>query len=138
MPADASDSLGGTRGSCIVVLVTDAPIDSHGCGRLARRAGLGLARTGSVASHGSGEIFLALATGLRGDRTGPAPGRAIQGPGLNPYFAAAVEATEEAVITSMLAATTTTGRGGRTVEALTVEAVLKAIGPGGGRGRGPR
>ena len=52
-------------GSCIVIALTDGPLDAAGCGRLARRAGLGLARTGSTAHHGSGEIFLALATGLR-------------------------------------------------------------------------
>ena len=52
-----------------MVVVTDAPVDSAACVRLARRAGLGLARTGSTASHGSGEIFMALGTGLRGPRT---------------------------------------------------------------------
>src|SRR3954464_76375 len=55
-------------GSCIVVVVTDAPIDAKTCDRLARRPGLGLARVGSTASHGSGEIFLATATGLRAPR----------------------------------------------------------------------
>jgi D-aminopeptidase len=113
----------GDRGSCIVVLVTDGPLDAHACTRLARRAGLGLARTGSTGGHGSGEIFLALATGLRGDRTSPAAGVPVSGALLDPYFAAAVEATEEAVLTSLLAATTTTGRGGRTVEALPLLAV---------------
>ena len=69
-------------GSCIVVLLTDAPLDSAACIRLARRAGLGLARTGSSAHHGSGEIFLGLATGLRAARGGPpAPGpRSPAGP----------------------------------------------------------
>ena len=57
-------------GSCIGVVVTDAPVDGAGCARLARRIGLGLARTGSTAHHGSGEIFLAAATGLRLDRDG--------------------------------------------------------------------
>ena len=52
-------------GSCIVLTITDAPLDAAACARLARRSGLGLARTGSVGHHGSGEIFLALATGLR-------------------------------------------------------------------------
>ncbi|HEY1487929.1 MAG TPA: P1 family peptidase, partial [Micromonosporaceae bacterium] len=52
-------------GSCIVVVITDGPLDAAGCSRLAARAGLGLARTGSTAHHGSGEIFLAVATGLR-------------------------------------------------------------------------
>ena len=117
----------GAAGSCIVVLVTDAPLDAHGCGRLARRAGLGLARTGSVGHHGSGEIFLALATGLRGDRTAPAAGAPVSGGALDPYFAAAVEATEEAVLTALLAATTTTGRDGRRVPALPLDAVTALL-----------
>ncbi len=117
----------GDRGSCIVVLVTDGLLDAQACERLARRAGLGLARTGSVATHGSGEIFLALATGLRGDRRRPAAAAPVFGRDLDPYFAAAVEATEEAVLTSLLAATTTTGRDGRTVEALPFDAVADLV-----------
>ncbi len=117
----------GARGSCIVLLVTDGPLDAHGCERLARRAGLGLARTGSVAHHGSGEIFLALASGLRGDRTRAAAGVRVEGRDLDPYFAAAVEATEEAVITSLLAATTTAGRGGRVVPALELDELLPLL-----------
>jgi D-aminopeptidase len=103
-------------GSCITVIVTDAPLDPAGCARLARRAGLGLARTGSTAHHGSGEIFLALATGLRVPRGNPVPPGVTQitGGGLDPFFDAAVEATEEAVLTSMLAAQAVTGRDGNT------------------------
>ena len=113
-------------GSCIVVAVTDAPLDSAACARLARRAGLGLARTGSTANHGSGEIFLAMATGLRGPRSGdgrerrPVP---LSGAALNPFFAAVVEATEEAVLNSMLAAPTVTGRDGNVSPGLPVEQV---------------
>ena len=123
----APDRDRGGIGSCIVVLVTDAPIDAHGCGRLAKRAGLGLARTGSYGGHGSGEIFLALATGLRGDRVRPSAGTSLGGRELNPYFAAAVEATEEAVVTSLLAATDVTGRGGRTVRALPLADVVPLL-----------
>jgi D-aminopeptidase len=102
-------------GSCITVVVTDAPIDSAGCARLARRAGLGLARTGSTGHHGSGEIFLALATGLRAARGGPPVAASpISGRGLDPFFDAVVEATEEAVLNSMLTAPTVTGRDGNT------------------------
>jgi D-aminopeptidase len=103
-------------GSCITVIVTDAPLDPAACARLARRAGLGLARTGSTAHHGSGEIFLALATGLRARRgTPPPPGvLPVTGAALDPYFDAAVEATEEAVLTSLLMAPTVTGRDGNT------------------------
>ena len=104
----------GPAGSCIVVVLTDGPLDSAACQRLARRAGLGLARTGSTAHHGSGEIFLALATGLRAPR-GAAPSRSpITGSALDDYFAAVVEATEEAVLNSLLQAGTVTGRDGHT------------------------
>ncbi len=101
-------------GSCITVVVTDAPLDSAACARLARRAGLGLARTGSTAHHGSGEIFLALATGLRAPRGTPAAsvGTRIAGRDLDPFFDAVVEATEEAVLNSLLTAPTVTGRDG--------------------------
>jgi D-aminopeptidase len=103
-------------GSCITVVITDGPVDPHGCTRLARRAGLGLARTGSTAHHGSGEIFLALATGLRTGRGEPIPPgvTAISGSALDAFFDAVVEATEEAVLNSMLAAGTVTGRDGNT------------------------
>lgn len=101
-------------GSCIVVILTDGPLDAAACTRLARRAGLGLGRAGGTASHASGEIFLALATGLRAPR-GQAPGGSpVTGSGLNPCFAAAAEATEEAVLNSMLQARTVTGRDGNT------------------------
>jgi D-aminopeptidase len=117
-------------GSCIVVVVTDAPLDSAACVRLARRAGLGLARTGSTGSHGSGEIFLALATGLRVERgtsgSGDASGPGLQpitGQALSPFFAAVVEATEEAVLNSMLAAPTVIGRDGNCSAGLPVDAV---------------
>ena len=98
------------------MIVTDAPLDSAACSRLARRAGLGLARTGSTAHHGSGEIFLALATGLRARaRLAPAADvTADRRPGLDPFFDAVVEATEEAVLNSLLAAPTVTGRDGNT------------------------
>lgn len=115
-------------GSCIGVVITDAPIDAPGCARLAARMGLGLARTGSTAHHGSGEIFLGLATGLRGDRsTGPKPDP-ISGSALDPYFEACVDASEEAVVDALLGATTTTGVGGRTIEALPLDRVRTLLG----------
>jgi D-aminopeptidase len=104
----------GPAGSCIVVVLTDGPLDAAACHRLARRAGLGLARVGSTAHHASGEIFLALATGLRAAR-GTAPARPpVTGRALDDYFAAVVEATEEAVLNSLLQAGTVTGRDGHT------------------------
>jgi D-aminopeptidase len=100
-------------GSCIVVLATDAPLSSRQLERLAKRAGLGLARTGSVAHHGSGEIFLAFSTGARMSRTPDSNifhRNLLRDEVLNPFFAAAVEATEEAVINCLVAADTVIGR----------------------------
>lgn len=114
-------------GSCIVVLATDGPLDGAACERLARRAGLGLARTGSTAHHGSGEIFFAFATGLRAPREMPPPRPPLTGPELDPYFAAAVEATEEAVLNALLAAPTVVGRNGHVSPGLPVDAVAALL-----------
>jgi D-aminopeptidase len=131
-PGDAGQAARPPAGSCIAVVVTDAPADASACTRLARRAGLGLARTGSTASHGSGEIFLALATGLRAPR-GPAgrPAAAIAGRELDPLFAAVVEATEEAVLNSLLAAPTVTGRDGNTSRGLPAGRVRELLAAAG-------
>ena len=104
------------EGSCIVVIATDAPLSSRQLERLARRAGLGLARTGSVAHHGSGEIFLAFSTGARMSRTPDTNifhRNLLRDEVLNPFFMAAVEATEEAVINCLVAAETVSGHQGR-------------------------
>ena len=114
-------------GSCIVVVLTDGPLDAAGCSRLARRAGLGLARTGSTAQHGSGEIFMALATGLRAPRGRAPSGTPVTGAGLDSYFAAVVEATEEAVLNSLLQAETVTGRGGHTSGRLPADALRELL-----------
>jgi D-aminopeptidase len=125
-------------GSCITLIVTDAPLDSAACSRIARRAGLGLARTGSTAHHGSGEIFLALATGLRSPRgeTAAAGTTRISGSALDPFFDAAVEATEEAVLNSMLAALTVTGRDGNTSPGLPAARVRELLAEAGRIDRG--
>jgi D-aminopeptidase len=109
-------------GSCIAVVATDAPLAPPQLERLARRAGLGLARAGSVAHHGSGEIFVAFAT---------SDGRSFPDRELDPLFQAAVDATEEAVLCSLWAAVDTTGREGRLVRALPREVALALY-----RGRG--
>ena len=112
-------------GSCIGIVVTDAPVDGASCARLARRVGLGLARAGSVAHHGSGEIFMAFGTGMRMDRDGKPDGTPVMtGRALDPLFAAVVEASEEAVLNSMFTAPTVTGRDGNTSESANGDAVL--------------
>jgi D-aminopeptidase len=108
----------GSAGSSIVVVATDAPLGTHELARLARRAGLGLARTGSVAHHGSGEIFLALSTADGSEQ--PAYDR-------NAFFTAVVDATEESVLNSLWAAEDVEGRDGRVVRALPHEPVLELL-----------
>jgi D-aminopeptidase len=118
-----------SEGSCIVVIATDAPILPAQCERVARRAGLGLARTGSIAGHGSGEIFVAFSTGcrFRRDRLGRVTHDVLADRELNGLFEAAVDATEEAVLDSLFRATTTTGRNGRVAEALPIEELLELM-----------
>ncbi len=115
------------RGSCVVVVATDAPLLPHQLERLARRAGLGLARTGSTAGHGSGEIFLAFSTGYRIERDPPAATTVtthVTDSYLDRFFMAAVEATEEAVIDALFVADTVTGRDGFVVPGLPVDRTL--------------
>ena len=114
------------EGSCIVVIATDAPILPAQCQRVALRAGLGLARTGSIASHGSGEIFLAFSTGCRFSRNnrGRVTHDVLSDSDLSALFEAAVDATEEAVLDSLFRATTTHGRFGRVAEALPIDEML--------------
>ena len=124
-------------GSCIAVVATDAPLGTAQLERVARRAGLGLARTGSVAHHGSGEIFIAFAAGARDgtiaarspDRPGAARERvgAMPDSDLDPIFAATVDAAEEAVLNALWAAEDTTGRGGRIVRALPHDDVVDLL-----------
>ncbi len=117
-------------GSCIAIVATDAPLHAAQLERLARRAGLGLARVGSVAHHGSGEIFLAFSTGA-GEREERPPVRVeratLPDGHLDPLFAAVVEATEEAVLNALWAAVDTAGREGRLVRALPHEPVLALL-----------
>lgn len=107
-------------GSIIIVIATDAPLLPHQTKRLARRATLGLGRTGSISGDGSGDIFLAFSTG-NPDAAGAKGTRAIQmlpNNELNPVFEAAVQATEEAIINAMIGAETMTGIDGHKVYAL--------------------
>ncbi len=117
-------------GSCIAIVATDAPLQPPQLERLARRASLGLARTGSVAHHGSGEIFVAFSTAAS-DRDDAPPTRvarpSVPDGHLDTLFAATVDATEEAVLNALWAATDTTGRDGRLVPALPHAPVLDLL-----------
>jgi D-aminopeptidase len=115
-------------GSCIGVVVTDAPLDGASCRRLARRIGLGLARTGSTAHNGSGEIFMATSTGVRSSRRGGPLDAVPLGPDqLNDLFEAVVDASEEAVLNSLAYSPTMHGRDGNAREGLPLEAVRELV-----------
>jgi D-aminopeptidase len=120
------DRSGADGGSIIVVVATDAPLLPHQCARLAQRPSLGLGRMGSFASHSSGDLFLAFATGNRGlsaqagesDPRLSASVSMVVDAHIDPLFEATVEATEEAIVNALLAAQTMTGRDGVTAHAL--------------------
>jgi D-aminopeptidase len=115
-------------GSCIVVAATDAPLSSSQLTRVARRCGLGLARTGSVAHHGSGEIFVAFSSDRSPEEDAPrARYEGVPDGLLDGVFAATVEATEEAVLNALWAAVDTVGRGGAECRALPHEPVLDLL-----------
>jgi D-aminopeptidase len=112
-----------SEGSIIIIIATDAPLDSRQLTRLAKRAALGLARTGSTARHGSGDFMLAFSTAnivphypkeLTFQLTHLADTH------LNPLITATVEATEEAILNALTMATTVVGRDGHRVEAISL------------------
>jgi D-aminopeptidase len=123
-PASLRDEGGGESGSpdgsCMIVIATDAPLDARLLTRLARRAGLGMARTGFYSSNGSGDFFIAFSTSARvPHRDVPLLERkVIPDDAMSALFAALAEAVEEAIINSLLAAETMTGRDGNTRTAL--------------------
>jgi D-aminopeptidase len=107
-------------GSIIIVVATDAPLLPHQVQRLARRATMGLARTGATSGNGSGDIFIAFSTANPNAAAGRAPVSVTMLPNdsLNPIFEATVQATEEAIVNAMTGAETMTGAHGSRVTAL--------------------
>lgn len=120
---------GQQEGSCMIVVATDAPLMHRNLKRLAKRAMLGLARTGSYSSSGSGDYVIAFSAAkeLRistqaGEKVSP---EELTNRMVSPLFMAVVEATEEAVYNSLFKATTMTGRDGNRAEAIPVEKVVE-------------
>ncbi len=107
-------------GSIIVVVATDAPLLPFQCKRLARRATVGLARVGGIGHNGSGDIFLAFATGnhIPAKQAAPIPMHMLPNRLMDPFFEATAEAVEEAILNALAAAETMTGFQGRTVHAM--------------------
>ena len=108
------------QGSIIIVVATDAPLIPQQLKRLARRASLGLARDGSIAGNGSGDVFIAFSTANPGAAkpTGVASVAMLPNDRMNPLFAATVQSVEEAIVNAMVAAETMKGANGFVVRAL--------------------
>ncbi len=121
---------GGRDGSIIIVAATDAPLLPHQLKRLARRASLGLGRLGSISMNGSGDIFVAFSTAneeAAANESGEARLRILANSGLNPLFEGVVQATEEAIVNSMVAARDMTGVNGRRIYAIPHERLREIL-----------
>jgi D-aminopeptidase len=117
-------------GYIMMVVATDAPLDSRQLERLAGRALMGLARTGSSGGNGSGDYVLAFSSApavLRTPSQGPRTIQDLPNDDMNGLFQAAIEATEEAIYNSLLKATDVTGQDGRTAHALPLDEVLEVL-----------
>lgn len=126
--------LNNVDGSCMIIVATDAPLDSRNLERLAKRAFMGLAKTGGIASNGSGDYVISFSTAsqvripFRVD-TALHSMALVPNDLMSPLFMAAIEATEEAIINSLFAAETMVGKAGRKIEALPVDRILPLLHP---------
>lgn len=117
-------------GSCMIVVLTDVPLDARNLKRLAKRAFMGLAKTGGIASNGSGDYVIAVSTAYRIPNATTSTFdevKVLRNDNVSPLFMAAIEATEEAIINSLFAAQTLTGDQGHKVEALPVDKVVDLL-----------
>lgn len=119
-------------GSCMMVIMTDAPVDPRNLKRMAKRAMMGLAKTGGIASNGSGDYVIAVSTAKENripyqTEESTYSGTFLRNSALSPLFLATIEATEEAVINALFAAETMKGRGGNEVLALPIKKVMQLM-----------
>lgn len=128
----SNELLNNVDGSCMIVVATDAPLDSRNLERLAKRAFMGLAKTGGIASNGSGDYIISFSTAeevripyrIENDLL---LSETVPNDHMSPLFMAVIEATEEAIINSLFMAETMTGYKGRKVEKLPVEDLLPIL-----------
>ena len=117
-------------GSCMMVVLTDAPLDARNLERLAKRAMMGIAKTGGVASNGSGDYVIAVSVNkdnLIDEGSDFYSPKLLHNNAMTPLFEAVIEATAEAVWNSLFMATDTQGRNGRTARAIPIDKVLEII-----------
>lgn len=121
-----------TDGSCMMVVITDAPLDARNLKRLAKRCMLGLARTGGIASNGSGDYVIAVSTAYESRVPYVPEGmvsqvKTVHNDFMSPLFLAAIEATEEAIWNSLFMAEPMVGKGGNRVEPIPRESILDLV-----------
>ena len=127
------DALEKSDGSCMIIVATDAPVLERNLERMAQRAMMGLAKTGGIASNGSGDYVIAFSTaeGLRIPYSAESGKlvltESLRNDDMTSLFLAVIEATEEAIINSLFAAETMQGRDGNSVEKLPVDRVLEWV-----------
>lgn len=119
-------------GSCMIVVMTDAPLDSRNLERLAKRAIMGLAKTGGIASNGSGDYVIAVSTAKENRVPYSSDSmfnenKVLRNEATTPLFLAAIEATEEAILNSLFAAETMTGRDGHKVESIPIDQIIDIL-----------
>ncbi len=119
-------------GSCMIVVMTDAPLSSRNLERLAKRAMMGLAKTGGIASNGSGDYVIAVSTAK--DNFIPhnkeslyIETKELKNKAITPLFLAVIEATEEAIVNSLFAAKTMSGRKNHKIKSIPIDSVLKVM-----------
>lgn len=125
-------TLNNVDGSCMIVVITDAPLHSRNLERVAKRAMLGLAKTGGIASNGSGDYVIALSVNEDNIKSLSLDSKLYQSTilkneAMTPVFLATIEATEEAIINSLFAAETMKGRNKRVIESIPKERVIELM-----------
>jgi D-aminopeptidase len=119
-------------GSCMMVVATDAPLDSRNLERLAKRAFMGLAKTGGIASNGSGDYVIAFSSNAavrmaHKSNTATITTTVLKNDAMSPLFMAAIEATEEAIINALFMAADMKGKNGKSIKALPMDKVTPLL-----------
>ena len=116
----------------MMVVITDAPLDSRNLERLGKRAIMGLAKTGGIASNGSGDYVIAVSTAKENlipysSDSAFNETKVLRNDAISPLFLATIEATEEAILNSLFAAETMTGKDGREIKSIPIDEILKIM-----------
>ena len=119
-------------GSCMMVVITDAPLNARNLKRVAKRAMMGLAKTGGIASNGSGDYVIAIATAETNYITHNTKGlfydsKVLRNDAVSPLFLATIEATEEAIINSLFAAQTMRGKENHLISSIPISEVIRIL-----------